>query len=316
MRPRPSPPARRPPPRSGRSARAARATRTPRPRARRPAAASPAMSHGAESFGGAGDARGERLDGHPAGLVRARHRVAARSSGVTWATSSRRSATSIRRPSLTKLADILGVEDDYPELQQKPSFAQVPNLVLTDALTPLEPEVDGDTKVFRAHHRGDRALADRRAGGTGQGPRLQRPVARTDDPRQPGRQGPRDLHEQPARDHQRPLPRRRVRRLLPGRRPVRDPEADRAGRGVRLRVHRGERGLAHVPLAPQRHRSGRSRSARRVHRRAIASRRHATTASTSGSRMTRSAGSRSTATASPPPCRSSPRRASACSSGS
>jgi FtsP/CotA-like multicopper oxidase with cupredoxin domain len=48
-----------------------------------------------------------------------------------------------------KLADILGVEDDYPELQQKPSFAQVPNLVLSDALTPLEPEVDGDTKVFR-----------------------------------------------------------------------------------------------------------------------------------------------------------------------
>ena len=48
-----------------------------------------------------------------------------------------------------KLADILGVEDDYPELRQKPSFAQVPNLVLTDALTPLEPEVDGDTKVFR-----------------------------------------------------------------------------------------------------------------------------------------------------------------------
>jgi manganese oxidase len=48
-----------------------------------------------------------------------------------------------------KLADILGVEDDYPELHQKPSFAQVPNLVLSDALTPLEPEVDGDTKVFR-----------------------------------------------------------------------------------------------------------------------------------------------------------------------
>ena len=50
---------------------------------------------------------------------------------------------------VTKLADILGVEDDYPELQVKPAFAQVPNLVLSDALTPLTPEVDGDTKVFR-----------------------------------------------------------------------------------------------------------------------------------------------------------------------
>ncbi len=50
---------------------------------------------------------------------------------------------------VTKLADILGVEDNYPELKQKPSFAQVPNLVLTDALSPVTPELDGDTKVFR-----------------------------------------------------------------------------------------------------------------------------------------------------------------------
>jgi FtsP/CotA-like multicopper oxidase with cupredoxin domain len=50
---------------------------------------------------------------------------------------------------VAKLADILGVEDDYPELKQKPSFAQVPNLVLTDALSPVTPELDGDTKVFR-----------------------------------------------------------------------------------------------------------------------------------------------------------------------
>jgi FtsP/CotA-like multicopper oxidase with cupredoxin domain len=52
-------------------------------------------------------------------------------------------------PVVLKLADILGVEDDYPELQLKPSFMQVPNLVLTDALSPLEPELDGDVKVFR-----------------------------------------------------------------------------------------------------------------------------------------------------------------------
>jgi FtsP/CotA-like multicopper oxidase with cupredoxin domain len=50
---------------------------------------------------------------------------------------------------VTRLGDILGVEDDYEELRQKPSFAQVPNLVLSDALNPLTPEIDGDTKVFR-----------------------------------------------------------------------------------------------------------------------------------------------------------------------
>jgi FtsP/CotA-like multicopper oxidase with cupredoxin domain len=47
-----------------------------------------------------------------------------------------------------KLGDILAVEDDYPELYQKPAFVQVPNLVLTDALDPLTPTLDGDVKVF------------------------------------------------------------------------------------------------------------------------------------------------------------------------
>jgi FtsP/CotA-like multicopper oxidase with cupredoxin domain len=47
-----------------------------------------------------------------------------------------------------KLADILGVEDDYPELQSKPAFVQVPQLFLSDALTPLTPKLDGDVKVF------------------------------------------------------------------------------------------------------------------------------------------------------------------------
>ena len=49
---------------------------------------------------------------------------------------------------VAKLATILGVEDDYPELGMKPAFVQVPNLVLTDALAPLEPTLDGDVKVF------------------------------------------------------------------------------------------------------------------------------------------------------------------------
>ena len=51
-------------------------------------------------------------------------------------------------PVVLKLADILGVEDDYPELSQKPAFVQVPQLVLSDALTPLKPTMDGDVKVF------------------------------------------------------------------------------------------------------------------------------------------------------------------------
>jgi FtsP/CotA-like multicopper oxidase with cupredoxin domain len=51
-------------------------------------------------------------------------------------------------PVVTKLADILGAADGYPELSQKPAFVQVPNLVLTDALSPLEPTLDGDVKVF------------------------------------------------------------------------------------------------------------------------------------------------------------------------
>ena len=52
-----------------------------------------------------------------------------------------------------KLADILGVEDDYPELQQKPSFAQVPNLVLTDALSPLDARARWGHEGLPRHHR-------------------------------------------------------------------------------------------------------------------------------------------------------------------
>jgi manganese oxidase len=52
-------------------------------------------------------------------------------------------------PVFLKLAAILGVQDDYPALQAKPAFVQVPQLVLTDALTPLTPELIGDVKVFR-----------------------------------------------------------------------------------------------------------------------------------------------------------------------
>ena len=48
-----------------------------------------------------------------------------------------------------KLASILGAEDDYPALHEKPAFVQVPQLVLNDALKPLTPQVEAGVKVFR-----------------------------------------------------------------------------------------------------------------------------------------------------------------------
>ncbi|HEY3163493.1 MAG TPA: multicopper oxidase domain-containing protein [Candidatus Limnocylindrales bacterium] len=47
-----------------------------------------------------------------------------------------------------KLVDILGAADGYPELKAKPSFAQVPQLVLNDVLKPLTPKIEGGVKVF------------------------------------------------------------------------------------------------------------------------------------------------------------------------
>ena len=46
-------------------------------------------------------------------------------------------------------ADILGVEDNYPELTAKPAFVQVPQVVLNDILDPVKPEIVGEWKVFR-----------------------------------------------------------------------------------------------------------------------------------------------------------------------
>ena len=187
---------------------------------------------------------------------------------------------------------------------------------LTDALTPLKPEIDGDVKVFKLTiDEIEQQIDELMPPVAGLG--YNRPVAGPDDPRQPGRQGPGGLHQQPEGDDRRPLPRRRVRRLLPGRRPVRDPAADHARRDLHLRLLGQERRLADVPLAPQRDRPGRARAARGVHRRRRSREpARSTTASTSGSRTTSSAGSRSTATASRRPCRSSPRRARRSASGS
>ncbi|HET7030673.1 MAG TPA: multicopper oxidase domain-containing protein [Candidatus Limnocylindrales bacterium] len=48
-----------------------------------------------------------------------------------------------------KLVDVLGATETYPELQKKPSFVQVPQLNLNDALKPLTPQIDGGVKVFK-----------------------------------------------------------------------------------------------------------------------------------------------------------------------
>ena len=156
-----------------------------------------------------------------------------------------------------KLADILGVEDDYPELQQKPSFAQVPNLVLTDALTPLEPELDGDTKVFRV------TIDEIDTGGStswrppvkalGYNGQWPGPTIRVNQGDKVRAIFTNNLHETTGVHFhgvefddffQDGVPFVTQKPIVPG-------------RGVRLRIHRGERGLAHVPLAPQRHRPGR-----------------------------------------------------------
>jgi hypothetical protein len=47
-----------------------------------------------------------------------------------------------------KLGEILGVADIYPELSQKPAFAQVPQLLLNDVLQPLTPTLVDGVKVF------------------------------------------------------------------------------------------------------------------------------------------------------------------------
>jgi manganese oxidase len=52
-------------------------------------------------------------------------------------------------PVFSRLAGILGAEEGYPELSAKPAFAQVPQLVISDAVNPLTPTIENGVKVFR-----------------------------------------------------------------------------------------------------------------------------------------------------------------------
>lgn len=63
-----------------------------------------------------------------------------------------------------QIAVILGAADSYPELSQPPAFAQVPQLVINDIVSPLKPKLDGEVKVFELtidemEHRIDEKMA-------------------------------------------------------------------------------------------------------------------------------------------------------------
>jgi FtsP/CotA-like multicopper oxidase with cupredoxin domain len=47
-----------------------------------------------------------------------------------------------------KFVNILGADEAYPELTQKPAFVQVPQLVINDLVNPLTPRVENGVKVF------------------------------------------------------------------------------------------------------------------------------------------------------------------------
>ena len=133
-----------------------------------------------------------------------------------------------------------------------------------------QPRMEKRREGLRAHRRGDPVGGRARPEGRRRGPTTARCPAR----RSASREGDRVrviLTNKLAGVHRDPLPRPRAAER-PGRRAVHHPAAGQAGRELHLRVHRAQRRLAHVPLAPQRGEAGRPRAARRVHRRAEASR--------------------------------------------
>ena len=183
MRPRPSLRARRAPPRSGRSALAAPATRTLRRRRSATAAASPAIEPRRRHPSAPATPAAGGSNHIPPGWTE--HDVTARN-GV------RRYLGNL----VPMLGDIYraggrGQARRHPRRRGRLPGARAeavvrpgPELVLTDALTPVKPEIDGDTKVFRLtideiEHPIDELKP------TGHGTRLQRPVAGPDAPRQP-----------------------------------------------------------------------------------------------------------------------------------
>ena len=242
MRPRPSLPARRARPRSGRSALAAPTDpNAPAPSASATAAASPAMSHDAgHSAAPATPAAGgstnippgwtehdvDRPERRPA-LSRqprpdARRHLRRRPSSPSWPTSSASRTTT-------------------PSSSRSRRSCRCRKLVLTDALTPLTPELDGDTKVFRLTiDEIEQPIDELQA--TGRGARLQRAVA-----------GP-DASASTRATRSAPSSRTTSKEttgvhfhgvefddFFQDGVAVRDAEADRAGRDVHLRVHGQQR---------------------------------------------------------------------------
>ena len=216
-----------------------------------------------------------------------------------------------------KLADILGAADNYPELQLKPSFAQVPNLLITDAVSPLTPEMDGDVKVFRLtvdemEWPIDEKLPTVAAlGFNAQWPGPTIRATEGDKLRVIFKNNLKEttgvhFHGVEFEDFfEDGVPFVTQKPFAPGEEYAYNFVAEPAR-------------VADVPLAPQRDRPGRTRPARR--RSWWSPRRRprttSSTGSTSGSRTTRWAASRSTGTASRPWCRCSRRRARPSASGS
>ena len=122
-----------------------------------------------------------------------------------------------------------GAADDYPELKLKPAFAQVPQLALNDILSPLKPELDGGVKVFKLtideidQHIDELMPTSQALGYNKQWPGPTIRVTQGDKVRAIFTNNLKEttgVHFHGVR----------VRRLLPGRRPVRHPAADRARR--------------------------------------------------------------------------------------
>ena len=158
--------------------------RAPRPGQRSPASARHAARARAAGFGAA------RHRHHPARLDRARRRGARRRPPLCRQPRARLQGHLSGDAASLKLAEILGVEDDYPALQQKPAFVQVPQLCPHRRPDAAHAEVDDGVKVFELtideidHRSTSCCRPSRLSATTSQWPG---PTIRVE----PGRQGPR-----------------------------------------------------------------------------------------------------------------------------
>ena len=109
----------------------------------------PGMSHGTESPAASSPASASAppIGPIPAGWTE--HDVEARNVVRRYVGNLAPAFEEIYGPAaFAKLAEILGTADNYPELSEKPSFVQVPQLFLNDLTQPVTPTLDGEVRVF------------------------------------------------------------------------------------------------------------------------------------------------------------------------